>query len=135
VRFNYYEGKPSQNNKKREVQKGKEVIKMTDIRQAEQQGRDNGEALNGKEKSRRETGSNSTKLSQDSTGPFDPSRYMIKLPKKKKLELPNGQIRWLSVEADYLPVDARIACLPGSGKNTRTGPSSLAKYSLHQKRP
>jgi hypothetical protein len=109
VRFNNYEGKPSQNNKKREVQKGKEVIKMTDIRQTEQQGRENGETANGKRKSRRESGSNSNKLSQDSTAHFDPSRYMIKLPKRKKLELPGGQVKWLSVEADYLPVAARIA--------------------------
>ena len=40
---------------------------------------------------------------------FDPNKYMLKLPKSKKVSLPNGQVRWEQTEADYLPVAARIA--------------------------
>ena len=40
---------------------------------------------------------------------FDPNKYMLKLPKQKKVTLPNGQVRWEKTEADYLPVAARIA--------------------------
>ncbi len=40
---------------------------------------------------------------------FDPNKYMLKLPKTKKVELSNGQVRYEKVEADYLPVAARIA--------------------------
>ena len=40
---------------------------------------------------------------------FDPNKYMLKLPKTKKVALSNGQVRWEKTEADYLPVAARIA--------------------------
>ena len=40
---------------------------------------------------------------------FDPMKYMLKLPKTKKISLPNGQVRFEKTEADYLPVAARIA--------------------------
>ena len=40
---------------------------------------------------------------------FDPMKYMLKLPKSKKVEMPNGQVRWEKTETDYLPVAARIA--------------------------
>ena len=40
---------------------------------------------------------------------FDPNKYMLKLPKTKKVTLPNGQVRFENTEADYLPVVARIA--------------------------
>ena len=40
---------------------------------------------------------------------FDPMKYMLKLPKSKKVTSPNGQVRWEQTEADYLPVAARIA--------------------------
>ena len=40
---------------------------------------------------------------------FDPMKYMLKLPKTKKVSLPNGQVRYEKTEADYLPVAARIA--------------------------
>jgi hypothetical protein len=40
---------------------------------------------------------------------FDPKKYMLKLPKKQKIVLPNGQVNWKNTEADYLPVAARIA--------------------------
>ena len=40
---------------------------------------------------------------------FDPARYLIQLPKRKKVTLPNGRVTWQKTEADYLPVAARIA--------------------------
>src|SRR5688572_10565974 len=40
---------------------------------------------------------------------FDPMKYMLKLPKHRKVSLPNGQVRFEKTEADYLPVAARIA--------------------------
>ena len=72
----------------------------------------NGESTNGdfqkpKRKSQKKSGSN--RATNGNTNHFDPSRYMIKLPKKKKLELPDGGVKWVNVEADYLPVAARIA--------------------------
>ena len=40
---------------------------------------------------------------------FDPNNYMLKLPKNKKVQLSNGQVKWEKVETDYLPVAPRIA--------------------------
>ena len=40
---------------------------------------------------------------------FDPNKYMLKLPKTKKVSLPNGQVRFEKTQTDYLPVAARIA--------------------------
>src|SRR5687767_2288322 len=40
---------------------------------------------------------------------FDPMKYMLKLPKTKKVSLPNGQVRFEKTEAEYLPVAPRIA--------------------------
>src|SRR5688500_13394925 len=40
---------------------------------------------------------------------FDPNKYMLKLPKTRKVTLPNGQVRFDKTETDYLPVAARIA--------------------------
>jgi hypothetical protein len=40
---------------------------------------------------------------------FDPNKYMLKLPKTKKVKMSNGQVKWEQTEADYLPVAARIA--------------------------
>ncbi len=40
---------------------------------------------------------------------FDPNKYMLKLPKTKKIKLSNGEVRYEQVEADYLPVAPRIA--------------------------
>jgi len=42
-------------------------------------------------------------------GAFDPVKYMLKLPKNKKVQLSNGQIRWEKTEENYLPVAPRIA--------------------------
>ena len=40
---------------------------------------------------------------------FDPNKYMLKLPRTKKVKLSNGQVRFEKVETDYLPVAPRIA--------------------------
>jgi hypothetical protein len=40
---------------------------------------------------------------------FDPNKYMLKLPKTKKVSLPNGQVRFEKTETEYWPVAARIA--------------------------
>src|SRR5512135_3282438 len=40
---------------------------------------------------------------------FDPMKYMLKLPKNKKVTMSNGQVKWEQTETDYLPVAARIA--------------------------
>ena len=40
---------------------------------------------------------------------FDPMKYMLKLPKSKRINLGNGQVKWEKTEADYLPVAARVA--------------------------
>jgi hypothetical protein len=40
---------------------------------------------------------------------FDPNKYMLKLPKTKKIKMSNGEVRYEQVEADYLPVAPRIA--------------------------
>lgn len=40
---------------------------------------------------------------------FDPNKYMLKLPKTKKVTLSNGQTRYEQGHALYLPVAARIA--------------------------
>ena len=40
---------------------------------------------------------------------FDPNKYMLKLPKSKKITLDNGMVKWEKTETDYLPVAARIA--------------------------
>jgi hypothetical protein len=40
---------------------------------------------------------------------FDLNKYMLKLPKTKKITLDNGMVKWEKKETDYLPVAARIA--------------------------
>jgi len=40
---------------------------------------------------------------------FDPMKYMLKLPKTKKVTLANGMVKFEKTETDYLPVVARIA--------------------------
>ena len=69
-----------------------------------------GKAVNGelgiKKRSRpKQTGSNT----QSNNNTFDPNKYMLKLPKNKKVQLSNGQVRWEKVQSDYLPVAPRIA--------------------------
>src|SRR5688500_16803136 len=56
--------------------------------------------------------SRSEKIDSHHTGHisiFDPNKYMLKLPKTKKIVEDNGQVRWEKTETDYLPVAARIA--------------------------
>lgn len=68
-------------------------------------GKPNGHLLINKE-------SRSIKTSSQTNGHisiFDPNKYMLKLPKTKKVSLPNGQVRFEKTETDYLPVAARIA--------------------------
>jgi len=48
-------------------------------------------------------------LRQNKHSIFDPTKYMLKLPKTKKVKLANGAVRFEKTEADYLPVAARIA--------------------------
>lgn len=67
---------------------------------------DNVRFLGGNGKSRSNT-TGSKKQTNGST--FDPMKYMLKLPKNKKVNLPNGQVKWEKSEAEYLPVAARIA--------------------------
>jgi hypothetical protein len=40
---------------------------------------------------------------------FDPIKYMLKLPKTKKVKMANGTVKFEKTETDYLPVAARIA--------------------------
>jgi hypothetical protein len=40
---------------------------------------------------------------------FDPNKYMLELPKTKKVIGDNGMVKWEKTETDYLPVAARIA--------------------------
>jgi hypothetical protein len=62
---------------------------------------------NGVEKKSRSKKNGSLVLANGST--FDPMKYMLKLPKSKKVKMGNGQVKWEKTEADYLPVAARIA--------------------------
>jgi hypothetical protein len=52
---------------------------------------------------------------------FDPNKYMLKLPKQKKVTLPNGQVRFEKTEADYLQLPP---VLHGSGRIILTRASS-----------
>lgn len=70
-------------------------------------GQTNGQGRVGVTKKSRPKKDGSTKHTNGST--FDPMKYMLKLPKSKKVKLSNGQVRWEQSQADYLPVAARIA--------------------------
>ena len=48
-------------------------------------------------------------ISNGHSSTFDPMKYMLKLPKTKKVSLGNGQVKFEKTETDYLPVAARIA--------------------------
>ena len=77
---------------------------QTNLQTVKTNGNGNGHAVT--EKSRLNTASS---LTNGHSSIFDPMKYMLKLPKNKKISLPNGQIRFEKTEADYLPVAARIA--------------------------
>ena len=75
------------------------------IQNAKTNGLSNGHLLQNKK-------SRSVKTDSHSNGHisiFDPNKYMLKLPKTKKIVENNGQVRWEKTETDYLPVAARIA--------------------------
>ena len=79
---------------------------MQKIQQPQKLGKGvNGEL--GSKKRSRSIKTSSQKQSNNNT--FDPNKYMLKLPKNKKVKLSNGQIKWEKVETDYLPVAPRIA--------------------------
>jgi hypothetical protein len=103
---NWYRSKASQ-EKYKEVKTRKEVdIKMELNTQTQPtNGKANGHLLV-TEKSR------STKTDSLANGHisiFDPNKYMLKLPKTKKIVGDNGMVKWEKTETDYLPVAARIA--------------------------
>ena len=68
-------------------------------------GNSNGHLLTNKESRSNKTSS----LSSGHISIFDPNKYMLKLPKTKKITLDNGMVKWEKTETDYLPVAARIA--------------------------
>lgn len=68
-------------------------------------GNGNGHLVETKKSQSVKTGS----ISEVHHSTFDPMKYMLKLPKTKKVSLPNGQVRFDRTETDYLPVAARIA--------------------------
>ena len=68
-------------------------------------GKGNGQLLlKGKSRSKK-----TDSITNDHISTFDPMKYMLKLPKNKKVQLTNGQVKWEKSETDYLPVAARIA--------------------------
>jgi hypothetical protein len=77
---------------------------QTNLQTVKTNGNGNGYVIN--EKSRSLQTSPST---NGHSSIFDPMKYMLKLPKSKKITLPNGSIRWEQTQADYLPVAARLA--------------------------
>jgi len=68
-------------------------------------GHSNGHLLINKKSRSRKTDSNN----QSHISIFDPNKYMLKLPKTKKVVGDNGMVKWEKTETDYLPVAARIA--------------------------
>jgi hypothetical protein len=65
----------------------------------------NGHLVNTRKSQSIKTGS----ISEVHHSTFDPMKNMLKLPKTKKVSLPNGQVRFEKTEANYLPVAALIA--------------------------
>ena len=65
----------------------------------------NGELVSRKKSRSKKTGSDK----QSNNNTFDPNKYMLRLPKTKKVKLTNGQVKWEQVETNYLPVAPRIA--------------------------
>ena len=68
-------------------------------------GKANGHVLINKESRSIKTSS----LTNGHISTFDPNKYMLKLPKTKKIIGDNGMVKWEKTETDYLPVAARIA--------------------------
>jgi hypothetical protein len=75
-----------------------------------QKPQDLGKKVNGEPGSKKRSRSEKTSsLNLSNINTFDPNKYMLKLPKNKKVKLSNGQVKWEKVETDYLPVAPRIA--------------------------
>lgn len=75
------------------------------IQTTKQNGKGNGHLLlKGKSRSNK-----TDSLTNGHISIFDPMKYMLKLPKNKKVTMSNGQVKWEQTETDYLPVAARIA--------------------------
>ena len=91
--------------KRRQKRKGVNIKMELNIQTPKPNGQSNGHLLITKK-------SRSVKTDSHSNGHisiFDPNKYMLKLPKTKKIVGDNGQVRWEKTETDYLPVAARIA--------------------------
>jgi len=94
-------------NNKKEIKNRREVnIKMeASIQTPKSNGKSNGHLLiTRKSQPVKADSPNSAHISI-----FDPNKYMLKLPKTKKITLDNGMVKWEKTETDYLPVAARIA--------------------------
>jgi hypothetical protein len=90
----------------KEAQNREEVRKMEQVLQIQKQPiKGNGEFQPNK-KSRPAKADSVTNIYHSI---FDPMKYMLKLPKTKKIKMSNGQVKWEQIETDYLPVAARIA--------------------------
>lgn len=69
-----------------------------------------GRSVNGELGSKKSSRSKKTSSkNQSNNNIFDPNKYMLKLPKNKKVVLSNGQVKWEKAQTDYLPVAPRIA--------------------------
>jgi hypothetical protein len=83
------------------------VSKMTTYQHLAEQGSTADDFIGSSEKTRR--GAAGSAKRSGNNGSFDPSKYMLMLPKNKKVKMPNGQVKWEKTEAAYLPVAPRIA--------------------------
>jgi hypothetical protein len=93
--------------KEKEVKERKGVNTKMELntQNAKTNGHSNGHLmLNKKSRSEKTDSHNNSHISI-----FDPNKYMLKLPKTKKVTLDNGMVKWEKTETDYLPVAARIA--------------------------
>jgi hypothetical protein len=67
-------------------------------------------AINGERGSKKRSRSKKNGSNGHTNGiTFDPNKYMLKLPKNKRVKLANGLVKWEKVETNYLPVAPRIA--------------------------
>jgi hypothetical protein len=87
------------------TQKGKEVKRTMQTQKIEGTGTNGILKLNEKSHLKKD----GSLLTHPNTSTFDPMKYMLKLPKTKKVQLSNGRVKYEHTEADYLPVAARIA--------------------------
>ena len=93
------------NKKKSKPRKGVKIKMELNIETPKTNGQSNGHLLITKKSRSIKTDS----LSNGHISIFDPNKYMLKLPKSKKIIGDNGMVKWEKTETDYLPVAARIA--------------------------